>query len=275
MRYQFQTNSKNFSMKSKIFTDVIKVLVSVNFIIFILQTISSKERLFFSLFGLVPNSMISELTLWQPVSYLFFHGSVWHVLINMFVLWMFGSELEQSWGKVKFLKYYFYTGVGAGIITFLFNISSTTPVVGASGAVYGVLLAYGITYPNRTIYLYGLIPIKSIWFVVAIGFLAFFSSFQETSQISHLTHISGMLIGFILLKNKFNFSNIRFKIRKRVLESEINKKEIEISKITNTQKEIDQILEKIQEVGFDHISENDTKRLYKASKTLSRRKYKD
>ena len=96
---------------------------------------------------------------------------------------MFGSELERIWGKNKFYKFYFITGVGSGIFSMIFGLNSMIPIVGASGAVYGVLLAYGITYPNRTIYLYGIIPIKSRWFVLGIGLIAFFSSFNNISKL--------------------------------------------------------------------------------------------
>ncbi|MBT4383303.1 MAG: rhomboid family intramembrane serine protease, partial [Candidatus Marinimicrobia bacterium] len=148
MRYQFQSNPGQVSFKPTLFTDAIKILVSVNFGIFLLQTLAQTESLFFPLFGLVPKMVWSEFMLWQPITYLFFHGGIWHVLINMFVLWMFGGELERLWGKRHFLKYYFSTGVGAGLITMMFGLNSMTPIIGASGAVYGVLLAYGITYPN-------------------------------------------------------------------------------------------------------------------------------
>ena len=111
MKYQFQSNPGEFSYKPALFTNVIKVLISVNFVIFILQTLSRSETLFFPLFGLVPKLVWSEKMVWQPVTYMFFHGGVWHVLINMFVLWMFGSELERFWGKTKFLRFYFITGI--------------------------------------------------------------------------------------------------------------------------------------------------------------------
>ena len=90
----------------------------------------------------------------------------------------------------------------------LFNLQSITPVVGASGAVYGVLLAYGLTYPNRTVYLYGIIPIKSLWFVLGIGFIAFMSSFDNMSQVSHVTHLSGMLIGYFMLKKPIKLKGL-------------------------------------------------------------------
>ena len=275
MRYQFQANPGQLSYKPQLFTDAIKLLVSVNLTIFFLQTISGKEHLLFDLFGLVPQAIWSDFMIWQPLTYLFFHGNIWHVLINMFVLWMFGSELENAWGRKSFLKYYFTTGIGAGIVTCLFNLQSNIPVVGASGAVYGILLAYGLSFPNRTVYLYGLIPIKSIWFVIAIGILAFFSSFQQMTQISHLTHISGMAIGYIFLKRRWRLNDIWFKIRKKTLEYRIQIEDVKQSKEKVLEKDIDYILDKIQKVGFKGLSDQEQNNLYNASKTLSKYKKKD
>lgn len=275
MRYQFQANPGQLSYKPQLFTDAIKLLVSVNLTIFFLQTISGKEHLLFDLFGLVPQAIWSDFMIWQPLTYLFFHGNIWHVLINMFVLWMFGSELENAWGRKNFLKYYFMTGIGAGIVTCLFNLQSNIPVVGASGAVYGILLAYGLSFPNRTVYLYGLIPIKSIWFVIAIGILAFFSSFQQMTQISHLTHISGMAIGYIFLKRRWRLNDIWFKIRKKTLEYRIQIEDVKQSKEKALEKDIDYILDKIQKVGFKGLSDQEQNNLYNASKTLSKYKKKD
>ncbi|GIT32229.1 MAG: rhomboid family intramembrane serine protease [Candidatus Neomarinimicrobiota bacterium] len=275
MRYQFQANPGQLSYKPQLFTDAIKLLVSVNFTIFFLQTISGKEHLLFDLFGLVPQAIWSDFMIWQPFTYLFFHGNIWHILINMFVLWMFGSELENSWGRKNFIKYYFITGIGAGMVTCLFNLQSNIPVVGASGAVYGILLAYGLSFPNRTVYLYGLIPIKSIWFVIAIGILAFLSSFQQMTQISHLTHISGMAIGYVFLKRRWRLNDIWFKIRKKTLEYRIQIEDVKQSKKKVLEKDIDHILDKIQKVGFKGLSDQEQNKLYNASKTLSKFKKKD
>lgn len=275
MRYQFQSNPGQFSYKPTLFTDAIKILVSVNFGVFLLQTISGAESLFFPLFGLVPKLVWSQFMLWQPFTYLFFHGGVWHVLINMFVLWMFGSELERLWGKTHFLKFYFVTGVGAGIVTALFGLNSLTPIVGASGAVYGILLAYGLTYPNRTVYLYGIIPIKSLWFVIGIGTIAFMSSFDNVSQISHLTHLSGMVIGYLMLKRPIRLDDLWFSIRKRTMEYKIQQEEKKISKQHAIERDIDWILDKINREGFDSLTEEEQDRLYKGSQSLSRTKKKD
>jgi membrane associated rhomboid family serine protease len=275
MRFQFQSDPGQFSYKPALFTDAIKILVSVNFGIFLLQTIARTEGMFFPLFGLVPKLVWSEFMLWQPFTYLFFHGSIWHVLINMFVLWMFGSELERLWGKKHFLKFYFVTGVGAGLVTMIIGLNSMTPIVGASGAVYGVLLAYGLTYPNRTVYLYGIIPIKSLWFVIGIGVIAFMSSFDNVSQISHLTHLSGMVIGYLMLKRPVRFNDLWFTIRKRTLEYKIKHEEKKVSQHQEIEREIDSILDKINREGFDSLTNEEHDRLYKGSQSLSRTKKKD
>ena len=275
MRFQFQSDPGQFSYKPALFTDAIKILVSVNFGIFLLQTVARTEGLFFPLFGLVPKMVWSEFMIWQPFTYLFFHGGIWHLLINMFVLWMFGSELERLWGKEHFLKFYFVTGVGAGLVTMIFGLNSMTPIVGASGAVYGVLLAYGLTYPNRTVYLYGIIPIKSLWFVIGIGVIAFMSSFDNVSQISHLTHLSGMMIGYLMLKRPVRFNDLWFTIRKRTLEYKIKHEEKKITQHQAIEREIDRILDKINREGFDSLTEEEHDRLYKGSQSLSRTKKKD
>ena len=275
MKYQFQSNPGQFSYKPTLFTDAIKTLITINFIIFLLQTISKSDQLFFTIFGLVPKMVWSEFMLWQPFTYIFFHGDIWHVLINMFVLWMFGIELERMWGKKKFLTFYFVTGIGSGLITMLFGLNSLTPIVGASGAIYGVLMAYGLTYPNRIVYLYGLIPIKSIWFVIGIGTIAFFSSFNNVTQISHLTHLSGMAIGYILLKKPIHLQSLWFAIVKKFLEFKIQKEEKKTSFKYEIEKDLNSILDKINKEGFDSLTEEEEARLYKNSQSLSYGKKKD
>ena len=275
MKYQFQSNPGQFSYKPSLFTDAIKTFISINFGIFILQSISSSEMMFFSNFGLVPKLVWSQLKIWQPFTYMFFHGDIWHVLINMFVLWMFGSELERVWGKKNFLRFYFVTGVGSGLGTMIFGLQSMTPVVGASGAVYGVLLAYGFIFPNRTVYLYGIIPIKSFWFVIGIGVIAFISSFNNVSNISHLTHLFGMIIGYLYLKRPIQIRTIWFSIFKKVLEYRIQNQERKKSRSFETEKDLDFILDKINREGFKSLTKDEENRLYTNSKVLSKNKKKD
>ena len=281
MKYRLQFNPGEVAYKPQLFTDAIKILVSVNFGIYILQSVSGKEDVFFRLFGLVPSTFISDLMLWQPFTYLFFHAPFYssvgisHILLNMLGLWVFGRELEEAWGKTKFLRYYFTTGIGSGLITYFFQISSDNPVIGASGAVYGILLAYGISYPNRMLYIWGLIPVRSMWLVIIMGSIAFFGLLGNADGISHVTHISGMFIGYVLLKKKWRWRDIWFAIRKKTVEFQVQRYEEKSIKKKMLQKDIDVILEKIQKVGFIGLSDKEKSKLYEASKTMSKDGQKD
>ena len=281
MKYRLQFNPSEITYKPQVFTDAIKILVSINFGIYLLQSISGKEDLFFRLFGLVPSTFISELMLWQPFTYMFLHAPFYssvgisHILLNMLGLWVFGRELEQAWGKTHFLKYYFITGVGSGLITYLFQMGSDNPVIGASGAVYGVLLAYGVSYPNRMLYIWGIIPVKSMWLVIIMGSIAFFGVLGNADGISHVTHISGMVIGYFLLKKRWRWKDVLFAIRKKTIEFQVQRHEEKDIKVNMLQKDIDMILEKIQKLGFNELSDEEKSKLYEASKKLSKDRQRD
>jgi len=281
MKYRLHFNPGEAAYKPQIFTEAIKILISINFVIYVLQSLAGKEDIFFRLFGLVPNVFISELMLWQPFTYMFFHAPYYssvgisHILLNMLGLWVFGRELEQAWGKSKFLKYYFLTGIGSGLITYLFQINSDNPVIGASGAVYGILLAYGISFPNRMLYIWGLIPVRSIWLVVIMGSIAFFGLLGRADGISHVTHISGMFIGYILIKKKWQLADIIFAMRKKTVEFQVQRKEDRALKKKYINRDIDIILEKIKEVGFSGLSNEEQSKLYEASKNLSKSGQRD
>ena len=276
MKYRLQFTPGEATYKPQLFTDAIKILISINFIIYVFQSLAGKEDIFFRLFGLVPNTFFTELMLWQPFTYMFFHAPFYssigisHILLNMLGLWVFGRELEQAWGKEKFLKYYFLTGIGSGLTTYIFQMDSSNPVIGASGAVYGVLLAYGVSYPNRMLYIWGLIPVRSMWLVIIMGAIAFFGLLGKADGISHVTHISGMLIGYVLLKNKWKLSDVLFSLRKKTIEFQVQRKEDQELKKKIINRDVDIILEKIKNVGFSGLSDEEQSKLYEASKKMSR-----
>jgi membrane associated rhomboid family serine protease len=207
---------------------------------------------------------------------MFVHGGVWHVAINMFVLWMFGSELETIWGKNEFLKYYFVTGVGAGIIWLIFNISGSNAIlIGASGAVYGILMAYGLIFPNRTVYIYFLFPVKVKWFVIFIGAIAFISSMGTGSNISHLAHLSGMLIGYLYLRFSDHWRNITFNFRKKIIELKNLHKDKNNQREIKLKKEVDMLLDKANIFGWDSLSDEEQIKLKSSSWKLSSKKPKN
>ena len=274
MRYQFQSEHGNVSFKPKIFTEAIKVLIWINISLFILKELSASQVDLALLFGLSPKTIWPMI--WQPVTYMFIHGGIFHVLINMLVLWMFGSEMESLWGRAEFLRYYFLTGIGSGLIWLLFNFSQPNSVlIGASGAIYGILLAYGMMFPNRTVYLYFLIPIKVKWFVILLGVIAFISSFNSYSNISHITHLSGMVIGFVYLRYYRRWKDMKFSIHKQFEEFRISRKTRKKQQKMKMQQKVDHLLDKINKVGYENLTEEEKDLLYKASQDFSRGKEKD
>ena len=274
MRYQFQSEQGNTSFKPKIFTEAIKVLIWINVGLFALKFISQSQIDLARIFGLSSNTVWPMI--WQPVTYMFIHGDVFHVLINMFVLWMFGSEMESIWGRKQFLRYYFLTGIGSGLIWLLFNSGQSYAVlIGASGAIYGILLAYGMMFPNRTVYLYFMIPIKVKWFVIFLGAVAFLSSFNNHSNISHVTHLSGMVIGFVYLRYYWRWKDFRFSIYKQLEEFRSSIGSRKDQQKIEMQQKVDQLLDKINESGYESLTDEEKDLLYTASQDFSRQREKD
>ncbi len=268
MRYQFQSQQTQFTWNPRTFTNAIKVLIIVNVIMYLFQAITAEQLDLIRIFGL--SSRTIWPLIWQPVTYMFMHGGLWHVAINMFILWMFGSELETIWGRGAFLKYYFVTGIGAGIVWLIFNIHGTDAIlIGASGAVYGILMAYGLIFPNRTVYIYFLFPIKVKWFVLFIGALAFFSSMGTGSNISHLTHLSGMLIGYLYLRFSDHWRNISFILRKKFVELKTSQKKKVKEHEIKLQQEVDMLMDKANICGWESLSDEEQKKLQSSSWKLS------
>src|SRR5262249_901839 len=127
--------------------------------------------------GLMPAAVVGQGRVWQLATYMFLHGGVMHIVLNMLALWMFGAQLERRWGTRYFLKFYFVTGIGAAALTVLFSLMPFgvamqlrhSIVIGASGAIYALLLAYAMYYPDQPIYLYFLFPIPAKYFVMILG----------------------------------------------------------------------------------------------------------
>jgi membrane associated rhomboid family serine protease len=161
-----------------------------------------------SLLGLRPSAVLGG-AIWQLATYMFLHGGLLHIVFNMLALWMFGAELERIWGTRYFLKFYFATGIGAAVTTVivaLLPFSFAAPVmysvtIGASGAIYGLLLAYAMYFPERPIYMYLLFPIPAKYFVLIMGAISFYSSISGTNGgVAHATHLGGLIVAYLFLK---------------------------------------------------------------------------
>ena len=188
-------------------TQIVKWLLISNLIIFLVVSIGAhweiiNLRWFYETFGQVNSLIFSKLKLWQFFTSLFIHGNVIHLVNNMIILWMFGTALEKEWGCRPFLIYYFVCGIGAGLLQFCVDYSSSIPGIGASGAIFGVLGACGLIMGNRDVYVL-MAKVKLKYIVALITGIELYLSIMGTKDgIGHWTHISGFVIGIVYIKLK-------------------------------------------------------------------------
>ena len=195
------------SFFSGYFTTGVKWLLIVNTAVFVLWDLGGRafQHHLLTLFALTPELTIRNFMGWQVFTYLFLHGGIWHLIFNMLTLWMFGTPLERDWGTRRFLKYYFICGVGAGLFDLSLNIllghwESTT--IGASGAIYGLLLAFGVCYPDQTVLMNFLFPIKAKYMVMIYAGVELLMSMGVNSGVSNIAHLGGMVVGLVYLKSR-------------------------------------------------------------------------
>lgn len=217
-------------------------------------------------FGLTPALVILKGYVWQIVTYMFMHGGFAHIFFNMYALLLFGMPIEQLWGSKKFLFYYFFTGIGAGVTILVINLISggdgvLIPTIGASGAVFGLLLAFGILFPDAELLIFFFIPMKAKYLVVLYGGLELY--FQITSgnssSISHIGHLGGIFFGliyfFVMKRRGIEF---RAKKIKAILRNEISKRKDDLmQQAGNTEDRLYNILQKIREGGIHSLSDDD------------------
>ena len=202
-------------------TPGIKWLLIANFSVYVLQVLMLRltGARMDALFGLSASDVFHRLYLWQLVTYMFLHSPIWltHILLNMLMLWMFGTDIERAWGTRLFLKYYFICGIGAGITTIL--TFPDVPTIGASGALFGIMLAYAMQFPHRQIYLWFLFPMRAWVFVMACAGIELFNLLGLPDGIAHSAHLGGMLVGYLYLKRAWRlrefWREIRWKLRRR------------------------------------------------------------
>ena len=203
-------------------TPVVKYLIIANAVVYVFTMLLSIEgrMKFFMFFGLVPDTFWSQLAAWQLVTFNFVHSGLGHIFFNMFSLYIFGGDLEQRFGKRRFILFLAISGIGAGLSMLFTSPTMQVPVVGASGIVYGILLAYGVTYPNRVVYLYFLFPIKVKHLVVIFGGIELLASVSSAqSGVAHLAHLGGMVFGGIYLYYDRIYMRVRERYYRRKLKT--------------------------------------------------------
>lgn len=303
---------------------VTKNLLIINLIAFLATLVLQMRGIDLADIGGLHFFMASHFHLYQLVTYLFLHGSFMHILSNMFGLWMFGCVIENVWGPKKFLFYYISCGIGAGLLqelaqfgSFYMTIAEQVPAttfgtvleygslyanalnswttIGASGAVYAVILAFGMTFPNERLFIIPFpFPIKAKWFVLGYVAIEFFSALGSSGDgVAHTAHLGGMLFGYLMIRywNKHPnsnydrgrgqqfFENLRrnFEQRQQNHHTYQNSnmhveqggrqetdQEYNARKRKN-QEEIDAILDKIRKSGYDSLTKEEKKKLFDAS----------
>ncbi|MFN2424897.1 MAG: rhomboid family intramembrane serine protease [Candidatus Binatia bacterium] len=177
---------------------VVARLIALNVAVYFVQSLTGdwapRE------FGLIP-ALVERGEIWRLFTYQFLHGDALHLGLNMFALWMFGSELAPRWGTQFFLRYYFVCAVGGGILFTLVRLGTWIPSVGASGAIYGILMAYAMWFPNRQVYLYFVLPIRVRYLIIFLILLETTQAIQSTGTgIAHAAHLGGMGFGYAYLR---------------------------------------------------------------------------
>jgi len=193
--------ASSFSFGPGPLSTALKALIGANVVVFLATTFAPALTL---LLGLQPAEVVGKLYVWQLATYMFVHAGVFHILFNMLALWMFGTELEQTWGTRRFLRFYFLCGVGAGVCVVLANYlfgDPTLPTIGASGAIYGVLAASAALWPDRVILAFFFFPMKMKYFVGIVGAISFLNSWNLNSGVSDIAHLSGLIIGVLYVKS--------------------------------------------------------------------------
>ena len=261
----------------------------------------------------------SDFRVYQFVTYMFLHGGFTHILFNMFALWMFGSVIERVWGPKKFLFYYIVCGVGAGIVQELVQYGSYVyqglaayqyvnmggeqismdsyinlwTTIGASGAVYGILLAFGMIFPNERLFIIPFpFPIKAKWLIVGYIAIELFSAMSGPGDgVAHMAHLGGMLFGFLLIRywqkhpdssQRFGrsrgqefFDNMKRKFDERQQNSRMKAEHTNVQRETDeeynarkrkNQEEIDAILDKIRKSGYDSLTKEEKQKLFDQSR---------
>ena len=286
---------------------VTKSLLMINVVAFLISMFSGHVALLGGrdmndIFGL-HFFLAPDFQIYQLITYMFMHGGWAHLFFNMFALWMFGCVVENVWGPKKFLFYYIFCGIGAGLCqeiaqyvqyayehldsyeyvrTAVGSIPMSTylnlwTTVGASGAIYAILLAFGMLFPEQRIFIIPIpFPIKAKWFVMIYVAIELFSAIGSSGDgVAHVAHLGGMLFGFLLIRywkkhpyrSMVNFSDFRIFHTTTSTQPPHHESDWDYNKRKQTeQAEIDRILDKIRKSGYDSLSKSEKQKLFDSSK---------
>jgi membrane associated rhomboid family serine protease len=246
---------------------IVRQLVIVNLAIFVLGWMPAVDmRSLSAIFGFVPATVFSKGYLWQPLTYTFLHGGFIHILFNMLMLWVFGAPIAARWGTRDFLVYYVVCGIGGALVSWAFTPKSYDPVIGASAAVLGLVVAYAMMNPEQKLLLYGLIPIKAkhlVWLFVGFDLVSLLLGSRD--GIAHFAHLGGMLTGFVYLKQDWRTNAMTRKFRAARARQKMRSQGRMARKAQAEKGEVDRILDKIHSQGMDSLTRSELEILRNAS----------
>jgi membrane associated rhomboid family serine protease len=229
--------------------------------------------------GLVPRLAWSRFFIWQFVTYMFLHGNFLHILMNMYALWVFGCEVERMWGGKAFYRYYFITGIGAGLFHTLVTPLSQIPTIGASGAVLGVLTAFAVMFPKRviTLLLFFILPVRMTARTLALifaGISVLNGVINSPDGVAHFAHLGGMIVGYLYLKQDWKLDRLKKWVQKqfhrprmKVADRKEKDKGEDLEKLRRL---VDKVLDKANDVGIENLSRDEKIFLKRASKILNK-----
>ena len=255
-------------------TPWVRVLLMVNAGVFILQLFADRFFPFTHWFGLVP-AEVARGALWQVFTYMFLHGGMWHLLFNLLAIFMFGGEVESELGSKRFGWLYLVSGVGAGLCSVILGWGVGTPVIGASGAIFGILIAYAMLFPYRpiTLLIFFVLPLtlQARWFVALFGAVELLTLAATPGVgLAQVAHLGGLLFGWIFLRAPKWIGEIREASERRQRAKAGRSAAKLAGERRRIQEEVDYLLDKISREGMDKLTGEERQRLVDASQRLNR-----
>jgi membrane associated rhomboid family serine protease len=255
-------------------TPWVKRLLIANAVVFVFTWVIGPDFVF-EWFSFQPTKILFRP--WTPLTYMFLHGDFWHVFMNMLVLFFFGTHLESKWGSTEFIRYYLVCGLGGVALSFLFVSYS---IIGASAAVYGVMLAFAMAWPNAPIYIWGIFPVKAKWLVGIFVLITFSNALGGAGGgVAHFAHLGGFAAGFLYLKADWRASQAIQSIGKAARTRSfalVPREEREAATSDrrrsghagekNTLDAVDRVLDKISAGGMASLTDQEKKLLDEVSK---------
>lgn len=256
-------------------TKYVKILLIANISIYLIDSLIDGSL--DPLLGLQPHAAIYDLKIWQFFTYMFVHSikSPMHIIFNMYALWMFGGPVEEAMGSRKFIVFYIVSGLGAAAFACLFSMNEMT--IGASGAIFGLIVAFAMFYPDSVIYLFFVFPMKARNFAILFAGLEFLVTLTVSNDsIAHFAHIGGLVTGYFYLKYYYKKEDAPAKVESfakvRVVQShEVPAPGAAQNQDLYSQERVDAILDKIREGGIESLSREEHEALQSASKILRER----